>query len=84
MRGTHTAVDDIRRQVFTEIARMAFEGGDYKEKIRQLPNVLSTPHVGYYTDDAFNELISQTVDVAVDLLNGKNPGTLINRELWKD
>lgn len=55
-----------------------------EEKIRQLPNVLSTPHVGYYTDDAFNELISQTVDVAVDLLNGKNPGTLINRELWKD
>lgn len=29
MRGVHSAVDDIRRNVFTEVARLAYEGGDY-------------------------------------------------------
>ncbi len=37
MRGVHTFIDDIRRQVFTEVARMAFEGGDYAETIRRMP-----------------------------------------------
>ena len=51
--------------------------------ILELPNVLSTPHVGYYSDDAFDELIEQTADVVVNILQDKDPGTLINRELWK-
>lgn len=54
-----------------------------ERKILELPNVLSTPHVGYYSDDAFDDLIEQTVDVAVSVLQDKDPGTLINRELWK-
>ena len=29
MRGIHSVVDDLRRQVFTEVARLAYEGGDY-------------------------------------------------------
>ena len=29
MRGIYSSVTDIRRQVFTEVARMAYEGGDY-------------------------------------------------------
>ena len=29
MRGIHSAVDDIRRNVFTEVAKLAYEGGDY-------------------------------------------------------
>ena len=33
MRGVHTFINDIRRQVFTEVARMAFEGGNYAETI---------------------------------------------------
>ena len=31
MRGVHTFINDIRRQVFTEVARLAFEGGDYSQ-----------------------------------------------------
>ena len=31
MRGVHSAVDDIRRNVFTEVARLAYEGDDYKQ-----------------------------------------------------
>lgn len=30
MRGVHSAVDEIRRNVFTEVARLAYEGGDLK------------------------------------------------------
>ena len=37
MRGVHTFINDIRRQVFTEVARMAFEGGNYAKTIRELP-----------------------------------------------
>lgn len=28
MRGVHSVVDEIRRNVFTEVARLAYEGGD--------------------------------------------------------
>ena len=27
MRGIHSVVDDLRRDVFTEVARLAYEGG---------------------------------------------------------
>ena len=35
MRGIYTSVIDIRRKVFTEVARMAYEGGNYAEKMRK-------------------------------------------------
>ena len=54
-----------------------------ERKILELPNVLSTPHVGFYSDDAFDDLIEQTADVVVNLLLDQDPGTVINRELWK-
>ena len=37
MRGIYNSVTDIRRQVFTEISRLAYEGGNYAEKIEALP-----------------------------------------------
>lgn len=36
MRGIYTSVNKIRRQVFTEVAKLAYEGGDYK-RIEDLP-----------------------------------------------
>ena len=36
MRGVYTNVVEIRQKVFTEVARMAFEGGDYS-RIIDLP-----------------------------------------------
>ena len=36
MRGIYSSVTDIRRKVFTEVARMAYEGGDY-HRIEKLP-----------------------------------------------
>ena len=36
MRGIYTSVTKLRRQVFTEIARPAYEGGDLS-RIEELP-----------------------------------------------
>ena len=69
MRGTHTAVDDIRRQVFTEIARMAFEGGDYKEKIRQLPHKIVPGETAHYRQNIILEraVVSERLRLAMGL-----------------
>ena len=41
MRGVHSAVDDIRRSVFTEVARLAYEHDlDDKEQLRDLADML--------------------------------------------
>ena len=40
MRGIYTPVTDIRRKVFTEVARMAYEVNelsDYEQLMRELP-----------------------------------------------
>ena len=36
MRGMETGKTRIRHEVFTEIARMAYEGGDYAKKLEEL------------------------------------------------
>ena len=37
MRGVYTSINDIRRRVYTEIARMAYEGEDYVKRLEALP-----------------------------------------------
>ena len=37
MKGLETGKTRIRHQVFTEIARLAYEGGDYADKLERLP-----------------------------------------------
>lgn len=37
MRGMETGKTRIRHEVFTEIARMAYEGGNYAQKLEELP-----------------------------------------------
>lgn len=44
MRGIYSSVTDIRRQVFTEVARMAYEGGDYS-RVEELPYKIGRAHV---------------------------------------
>ena len=41
MRGIYSSVTDIRRKVFTEVARLAYEGGDYS-RIEELPYKIDT------------------------------------------
>ena len=37
MRGMETGKTIIRHKVFTEIARLAYEGGDYAKALEELP-----------------------------------------------
>ena len=55
MRGMHTQIIDIRRKVFTEVARLAYEGGDYRAKIDELPYKIVPGEIGKYRDSIFLE-----------------------------
>ena len=52
MRGVHSAVDDIRRNVFTEVARLAYEGGDLKRD-DGIPYKVIKGEVGHQRNDVF-------------------------------
>lgn len=55
MRGIYNSVTGIRRQVFTEIARLAYEGGNYAEKIEALPYKILPGERAKYRDSIFLE-----------------------------
>ena len=54
MRGIYSSVTEIRRKVFTEVARLAYEGGDYS-RIDELPYKILTGEVASYRDSIFLE-----------------------------
>ena len=54
MRGIYSNVTDIRRRVFTEVARMAYEGGDYS-LIEELPYKIIPGEVETYRESIFLE-----------------------------
>lgn len=54
MKGVYTSVTDIRRKVFTEVARLAYEGGDYS-RIEELPYKILPGEVATYRDSIFLE-----------------------------
>ena len=54
MRGIYTSVNKIRRQVFTEVAKLAYEGGDYK-RIEDLPYKIIPGEIASYRDSVFLE-----------------------------
>jgi len=54
MRGIYSNKTEIRHQVFTEVARMAYEGGDFS-RIDQLPFKLVPGEIGTYYDNIFLE-----------------------------
>ena len=43
MRGIHSVVDDLRNSVFREVAKLAYEGGDYS-RIDRLPYKIQKQH----------------------------------------
>lgn len=55
MRGIYTSVTEIRRKVFTEVARLAYEGGDYAKKIEELPYKIIPGETATYRDSIFLE-----------------------------
>ena len=52
MRGVHSAVDDIRRTVFKEVAKLAFEGGDPR-LLDQIPLKMIQGEVAKHRHDVF-------------------------------
>ena len=52
MRGVHSAVDEIRRNVFTEVARLAYEGGDLK-RVDMIPYTIVPGEVARHRHDVF-------------------------------
>ena len=68
MRGVHSAVDDIRRNVFTEVARLAYENDDLN-KVDRIPYQLVPGEVAHHRHDVFLEraVISARVQLALGM-----------------
>ena len=54
MRGVHSAVDDIRRTVFKEVALLAYEGGDLS-RLNTIPYKMIPGEVALHRTDVFLE-----------------------------
>ena len=54
IRGIYSTITDIRRQVFTEVARMGYEGGDYS-RIEDLPYKIVPGEVAEHRSSIFLE-----------------------------
>ena len=69
MRGSPTFINDIRRQVFTEVARLAFEGGDYAKAIEHLPYKIIPGEVARHRQNIFLEraIVSERLRLAIGL-----------------
>ena len=69
MRGIYTSVIDIRRKVFTEVARLAYESGDYAKKIEQLPFKILPGELASYRESIFLEraIIGERLRLAIGL-----------------
>ncbi|MEG1633986.1 MAG: 4Fe-4S dicluster domain-containing protein [Oscillospiraceae bacterium] len=68
MRGIHSVVDDIRRDVFEEVARLAYEGGDYS-RIDALPYKIVPGEIAHYRKDVFLEraIVTERIRLACGL-----------------
>ncbi|MDD4850784.1 MAG: 4Fe-4S dicluster domain-containing protein [Gemmiger sp.] len=72
MRGIYTPVTDIRRKVFTEVARMAYEDNayaDYAQQVRELPYKIIPGEVGQLRSSIFLEraIVSERIRLAMGL-----------------
>ena len=68
IRGIYSAITDIRRQVFTEIARMGYEGGDYS-RIEDLPYKIVPGEVAEHRSSIFLEraIVGERLRLAMGL-----------------
>ena len=68
MRGVHSAVDDIRRNVFTEVARLAYEGGDLS-RVDEIPYKMIQGEVAKHRADVFlkRAIVQERVRLALGM-----------------
>ncbi|MGI6118259.1 MAG: 4Fe-4S dicluster domain-containing protein [Bilifractor sp.] len=69
MRGVETQKTKIRQRVFTEIARMAYEGKDPKEELDELPFKIVPGEIASYRDSIFLEraIVGERLRVAMGM-----------------
>ena len=68
IRGIYSTITDIRRQVFTEVARMGYEGGDYS-RIEDLPYKIVPGEVAEHRSSIFLEraIVGERLRLAMGL-----------------
>ncbi len=68
MRGMQTSVQDIRRRIFTEVAKMGYEGGDYS-RIEELPYKIIPGEAAQYRESIFLEraIVGERLRLAMGL-----------------
>lgn len=68
MRGLYTPVTQIRRDVFEEIARLAYEGGDYR-RIEDIPYKIIPGDTPRYRESVFTEraIVGERLRLAMGL-----------------
>lgn len=68
MKDIYSSIIDIRRSVFTEVARLAYEGGDYS-RIENLPYKIIPGETANYRDSIFLEraIVGERLRLAIGL-----------------
>ena len=68
MRGIYSSVTDMRRKVFTEVARLAYEGGDYT-RMEDLPYKIVPGDVAIHRESIFLEraIVEERLRLAMGL-----------------
>ena len=68
IRGIYSTITDIRRQVFTEVARIGYEGGDYS-RIEDLPYKIVPGEVAEHRSSIFLEraIVGERLRLAMGL-----------------
>jgi D-3-phosphoglycerate dehydrogenase len=57
------------------------EPPDSQNPLLKMDNVVLSPHVGFYSVESISELKRRTAKNVVDVLTGKWPGSVVNREV---
>jgi D-3-phosphoglycerate dehydrogenase len=57
------------------------EPPDSKNPMLKMENVILSPHIGFYSEESISELKRRTAKNVADVLTGKWPGSVVNREV---
>ena len=84
MRGVHSDIDDTRRSVFREVARLAYEGGDYS-RVDQIPYKLvpNGSTAMRNQDNLDRAVVAARVKLALGMeLHTDAPGEPLSQRIW--
>ena len=69
MRNLQCTITDMRKKVFAEVAKLAYEGGDYYTRLEKLPYELMPGEVGTVRESIFLEraIVGERIRLAMGL-----------------